>query len=484
MPKQYYYNRDTHKWEEVDPQISQSYTEIQNAKTDNNGLNYTDLQTRLNTEQQSWQAALPIAIKEEDRFTINVEHVYNPTTPLEYWVTTITPKDNQALTTLLQKDFANSDKSIDMWAKEDVIEHADRVRAVLAINANAWHSSTNQMAKGIQIKDGIVYANTNDSPTTQYTLTVDQNGILNAYPATITGDDLVNKYGVVNSWTHSVPIVTDGQEVQESIKALYNDYYTLNPRQIIGQKTGTNEIVILTVDGRTSRSQGATLSQCASIMMLHNCRFAYNLDGGGSTQTVLYGNFLNNATPIATPDILYIDTTPQYNQYLPIQKQVADAAGSSPTLKDKLNKMSSDVQDKLNKVSSDAQTYVDNIMNIDGALWTGVYYLNANQTVRPTKKLSECNTGWVLVWSDYNAGVGVNDYDFVFSYIPKQYATLQSGNSVLFTVPNYIAVGTQEYINKIGIVYDDRIVGNDMNSSAADATHSRTDAVLRYVFEF
>ena len=35
-------------------------------------------------------------------------------------------------------------------------------------------------------------------------------------------------------------------------------------------------------------------------------------------------------------------------------------------------------------------------------LWSGVYYMSANQTVTPTKELSECRTGWMLLWSDYD----------------------------------------------------------------------------------
>jgi exopolysaccharide biosynthesis protein len=47
--------------------------------------------------------------------------------------------------------------------------------------------------------------------------------------------------------------------------------------------THENDIILLTVDGRTAESQGVSLSELSFLMQNLNCKEAINLDGGGST---------------------------------------------------------------------------------------------------------------------------------------------------------------------------------------------------------
>lgn len=47
--------------------------------------------------------------------------------------------------------------------------------------------------------------------------------------------------------------------------------------------TSENDVILLTVDGRTAESQGVSLSELAFLMQNLNCKDAINLDGGGST---------------------------------------------------------------------------------------------------------------------------------------------------------------------------------------------------------
>jgi len=107
---------------------------------------------------------------------------------------------------------------------------------------------------------------------------------------------------------------------------------------------------------------------------------------------------------------------------------------------------------------------------------TGIY-LTAAQTVTPTKKLSQTNNGWLLIWSDYDPGVGVNDYDWSTStVIPKFMSVNQNGQANLFAIPSN---STGSVITKKAYVYDDKIVGHDDNS-----TGGATDVVLRYILEW
>lgn len=122
-------------------------------------------------------------------------------------------------------------------------------------------------------------------------------------------------------------------------------------------------------------------------------------------------------------------------------------------------------------------------------LWSGAMYMSSPnsspQTVTPSKKLSECRTGWLLLWSDYDPGVGANDADFATTIIPKNNPSggKWGGKSFLCDIPRYVGsntddVDTERRIIKPIYVHDDRIEGSYQNDK-----DERNDVVLRAVFE-
>ncbi|WP_313631352.1 BppU family phage baseplate upper protein [Enterococcus devriesei] len=63
-------------------------------------------------------------------------------------------------------------------------------------------------------------------------------------------------------------------------------------------------------------------------------------------------------------------------------------------------------------------------VNSTGAsLWTGISTLNENHTVTPTKKMSECQNGWLLVFAPYNGSTAQN-YDVTTVFVPKGHTRL------------------------------------------------------------
>ncbi len=74
-----------------------------------------------------------------------------------------------------------------------------------------------------------------------------------------------------------------------------------NPRTAIGTDKTGKFVYLVTVDGRTSSSKGATLSQLAEIMMEFGCYNALNLDGGGSTNLVAKTAFNSDLHSLNTP---------------------------------------------------------------------------------------------------------------------------------------------------------------------------------------
>jgi len=120
-------------------------------------------------------------------------------------------------------------------------------------------------------------------------------------------------------------------------------------------------------------------------------------------------------------------------------------------------------------------------------LWSGKLYPNANHTITPSKKLSECRTGWMLLWCDYDPDTStVNDADFVTTMIPKcRYdGEAWNGKNFLCDVPRFYGsnaadTSTEKRITKTLAIYDDKIVGNVVNNQG-----DRNDVVLRAVYEF
>ena len=66
-----------------------------------------------------------------------------------------------------------------------------------------------------------------------------------------------------------------------------------HPRTAVGFSRDSATLLLLTVDGRSSRSAGMTLVELASLMRRLGAWDAMNFDGGGSTTMVVGGALVN-----------------------------------------------------------------------------------------------------------------------------------------------------------------------------------------------
>ncbi len=117
-------------------------------------------------------------------------------------------------------------------------------------------------------------------------------------------------------------------------------------------------------------------------------------------------------------------------------------------------------------------------------LWTGGYYMTAGHTVTPSKKLSECRNGWILMWSDFDPGEQANNTDFYATVICKKAYAGQNwqGGEWYCDVPRYsagTATDSESRVIKVLKIYDAKIVGTANNDAAP-----RNDVVLRAIYEF
>ena len=112
-------------------------------------------------------------------------------------------------------------------------------------------------------------------------------------------------------------------------------------------------------------------------------------------------------------------------------------------------------------------------------LWSGAWYMTDSQTVplSGTKSLSNQPNGWLLVWSDYDAPTNTtNNYNFVFSFIPKWFATTGYVDVLCAVASSYSASSTNMTIKELKIT-NTSIVGLPGNRD----NYYDNDVVLRYV---
>lgn len=123
-------------------------------------------------------------------------------------------------------------------------------------------------------------------------LTIDENGYLDCAEPNTDGQTLILN-GVVSALVGFFPIVVNYAPVDPSVYESVSHSSQHAQRQIIGQKEN-GDYVILTCEGRNfDNSTGWTIPEAINIAMGLNLRFAYNLDGGGSTETVIGNEQLN-----------------------------------------------------------------------------------------------------------------------------------------------------------------------------------------------
>lgn len=156
----------------------------------------------------------------------------------------------------------------------------------LAINSGIFDMTTKK-PDGILIQNGVVLKN---SPSATHLLckplTIDSNGNL-GYVAYDADAEQLAKSGIVSAVCGFMPIVVNYEAVPDTEWNSVGHYTDNAQRQIIGQ-WGCGDYAIITCEGRGKHnSDGWTIAEAQAICIKHGLKFAYNLDGGGSTETML-----------------------------------------------------------------------------------------------------------------------------------------------------------------------------------------------------
>lgn len=148
----------------------------------------------------------------------------------------------------------------------------------------------------LEIENSVVKMDNARSPQDHIcALTIDDEGTLGYAVDWETGDgaSFVSD-GIVSATTAFYPLIVDYEPYTlPDLPDTQTETWQHAPRQIIGQ-WGNGDYAIITSEGRGyQHSTGITPERCTEICQELGLKFAYNLDGGGSTQTVIGDKTLN-----------------------------------------------------------------------------------------------------------------------------------------------------------------------------------------------
>lgn len=205
--------------------------------------------------------------------TLNIQIQPVIKSKLKYWVSTI--KVNKA--SQVKSEFAGGSFSS---KKEETSEIAKKNKAVFAVNGGGIQFKS----RSAVIRDGKVFR-TGFAP-----LEIRKNGKLFIGDGRRTTEDMLEQ-GALHIFDFGPELLINGK-----VPSFKNqDWFTTvrAPRTAIGQRK-PYEYIIITVDGRSSESNGMTFAELVKVFQSKGVTWAYNLDGGGSTTLYYLDNILNH----------------------------------------------------------------------------------------------------------------------------------------------------------------------------------------------
>lgn len=185
---------------------------------------------------------------------------------------------------------------------------AERKSNTVTFNAGIFHP-THMTLSGVNIVDGKILSDSRTDKA-RYILAFKPGNDFKVFRPQTTAATILNE-GYTNAVTGFIPLIENGVKLPQSIYDDYEHNQNAQPAQILGQRPN-GDIVLLSVDGRTHFDRGFTSHESAEIMLQQGVSFAFTLDGGGSTQTVVRGAMINRAVDDSgmierkVPDFFYI----------------------------------------------------------------------------------------------------------------------------------------------------------------------------------
>lgn len=216
-----------------------------------------------------------------------------------YYITHIPHKDSQGNIIKLKRGLYGNDPN--KPAHMTPSDFARKTKATFVSNASTGSGSQlklhgQQLYNG-QILDSIKgdeYTPLND----RWTLAIGDDNTLTSFPPNVTAAE-IRTQGFNNTVSGFGPIISDGKIIVKE-----GDYspntITSEPRQVIAQLPN-KDLIFFSCDGRENNThtmieKGMTLQEVAETLLDHyDIQFAYNMDGGGSSSSVVRSHKLNKS---------------------------------------------------------------------------------------------------------------------------------------------------------------------------------------------
>lgn len=161
---------------------------------------------------------------------------------------------------------------------------------IIGVNGSAFSYSTGKPSPlGMCIKDGVIYGN---YATSYSVMAVKKDGTIFTPPLGLWGEDLV-RMGVKDTYNFGPILINNGQAQPIDMQNFPLTSYKY-ARTVVGM-VRPNEYVLLVADADRNGvySKGLNHYEMIAELQRMGCRYAYNLDGGGSVTLYYDGRVLN-----------------------------------------------------------------------------------------------------------------------------------------------------------------------------------------------
>ena len=172
--------------------------------------------------------------------------------------------------------------------KQKVSVMAKNNEAVFAVNGDNY----GEREGGYVIKNGILYRKNGNANMDLLCIMPDGDFIF-SHSKKATAQEILDM-GTWQGLTFG-PVLLDDGEIMVGKKQEVALSYPTNPRTVIGMVEPLHYYFVV-ADGRTAKSHGLSLYECADLMQRLGCTKAFNLDGGGSSVMVFQGKVVNFPT--------------------------------------------------------------------------------------------------------------------------------------------------------------------------------------------
>lgn len=215
-----------------------------------------------------------------DNVTVTKEH--DNTSNTDYYITEIPYQDSKGNQNVFNIGLPYDDLTLS--SSESPIDFAISKGASVCINGGIGSSLNVKKPHGILIQNGVILKDeTYTIISGCEVLGIKADGSFMTFPADTTIAQEVLNAGCINALVGWASIIKNGVAVTYTP----GNGVETHPRQVIARKIN-GDYLIFTCDGREENNVGMTIDDVQRILLARgDIDFAYNLDGGGSTSTVV-----------------------------------------------------------------------------------------------------------------------------------------------------------------------------------------------------